>query len=171
MPPMAAIPSANVRRAVTRRNRKKPPISRRHAPKTAMGVAPTTVSPRISPYDMVILLEPTIMPTALRTPPTSTKIGPVLALSMLALEQPEQHRRHRDNEQDHHQVEPGSPTLALLPGGGSVSRTKSAGMAHRAEAPARDGQDQASVSGDSCFSRRRRRCHQVGRASSARWSR
>jgi hypothetical protein len=66
-------------------NKKKQPISKRHAPKTAMGVAPTTVSPWISPYDMVILLQPTIMPTALRTLPTSTKIGPVLDLGMLAL--------------------------------------------------------------------------------------
>jgi hypothetical protein len=34
---------------------------------------------------LVILLQPTIMPTALRTLPTSTKIGPVLDLGMLAL--------------------------------------------------------------------------------------
>lgn len=117
IPPIAATTPEDVRRAVTRRNRKKPPSSKRPAPKTAMGVVFVTVSPRISPYNTVILLHPTIMPTALRTPPTSTKIAHVLALGMLDLDQPEQNRRHRDNEQDHHHLGHGSPTLALLPVG------------------------------------------------------
>jgi hypothetical protein len=51
----------------------------RHGRRTYHGL-PTDLS-----VDMVILLQPTIMPTALRMPPTSTKIGPVLALGMLVL--------------------------------------------------------------------------------------